>query len=123
MLKKDANMTKIAIKEFNKKIGYRLYLRRKILKLSQKKIAEALNVSPQCIQNYESGKNSLNIFYLYKIAIFLGVDVNYFFQDINDTEKLADSNHMQELLKNFVAIKNKNVAKNIESLILCLSNE
>ncbi len=116
-------MTKIAIKEFNKKIGYRLYLRRKILKLSQRKIAELLNVSPQSIQNYESGKNSLNIFYLYKIAIFLGVDVNYFFQDINDSDKFADSNRMQELLKKFVTIKNKNVAKNLEALILCLSND
>ena len=117
-------MVKIAIKEFNKQIGYRMRLRRKILKLPLIKVAKILDVSPQCIQNYESGTNSLNIFYLYKLAIFYGVDINYFFYDIkHDLDNIPDSIHLQEMLKNFTKIKDKKIAQKIEDLIFCISTD
>ena len=113
-------MTKIAIREFNQKIGYRLYLRRKILKLSQKNIADELNVSPQNVQKYESGENALTIYNLYRIASFLGVDISYFFQDIkgskNKFPKFYQEKNLQELLKDFTAIKNKKIAQNIKEV-------
>ena len=48
-------MTKITAAEFNKKVGYRLYLRRKISNLTQKNIAKYLNITFQCVQKYEKG--------------------------------------------------------------------
>lgn len=120
-------MTKIATREFNQKIGYRIYLRRKILKLSQKNIADELNVSPQNVQKYESGENALNIYTLYRIALFLGVDISYFFQDVkvckNKFPKFYQEKHLQELLKNFIAIKDKKIAQNIKELIASISHD
>ena len=121
-------MTKTALREFNKKIGYRIYLRRKILKLTQKNIADELNVSFQCIQNYETGKISLNVYNLYKIAVFLGVDISYFSQDINYPKNkviydATQNKQLQNMLKDFVNIKNKEVAKIINALISCLSDD
>ena len=125
--KKDNDMTKIATREFNQKIGYRIYLRRKILKLSQKNIADELNVSPQNVQKYESGENALNIYTLYRIALFLGVDISYFFQDVkgskNKFPKFYQEKHLQELLKDFIAIKDKKIAQNIKELIASISHD
>ena len=62
-------MTKIAETEFNKKIGYRLYLRRKISTLTQKNIAEYLGVTFQNVQKYEKGQVALSLYNLYKLAV------------------------------------------------------
>ena len=101
-------MTKIAAAEFNKKVGYRLYLRRKISNLTQKNIAKYLNITFQCVQKYEKGQIALSLYNLYKLASLFNVDINYFFQDITiDKEnKIIPKNnaqdiHLEILLKNF----------------------
>ena len=123
-------MPKISIFEFNKKIGHRISLRRKILKFSQKNIADVLGVSVQQVQNYESGKNSPKIYYLYKIAKILNTDINYFFHDIQEDnsnnaeiENSELSLPLQNLLVNFMNIKDKKVAQKIEQLITSISKE
>ena len=117
-------MAEISLKDFNKKIGYRIYLRRKILKMTQKDIADKLGITAQCVQSYESGKNSLNIYYMHKIAKILGVNVNYFFYDVYSFENeitVLDNSALnirnQKLLKNFINIKDKKIGKTIEKLI------
>ena len=89
-----------------------------------------LNVSPQCIQKYEKGDIGLSLYNLYKIASLFMVDIDYFFQDITDNKEkttvLKDCEadiRLQILLKNFVNIKNKKIARNIENLIYELSSE
>ena len=119
-------MTKIATREFNQKIGYRLYLRRKMLKLTQKNIAELLHVSFQCVQKYERGQIALSLYNLYKLASFLSVDISYFFQETESDKQSKIKKQdlrLQILLKNFANIKDKKVAQNIEDLICELSNE
>ena len=123
-------MTKKDTRDFNKKIGHRLYLRRKILNLTQKNIADVLNVSFQSVQKYEKGENALSPYNLYKVAVFLGVDLNYFFQDIKENSiiKIISTYHeidlkLQNLLKNFTKIKDKKVAQRIEDLIVSINNE
>jgi transcriptional regulator with XRE-family HTH domain len=125
---KDNIMTKIAAAEFNKKVGYRLYLRRKISNLTQKNIAKYLNITFQCVQKYEKGQIALSLYNLYKLASLFNVDINYFLQDINkENETISKNNiqniHLETLLKNFIKIKNKEIAHNIENLIYELSGE
>ena len=123
-------MTKIAAAEFNKKVGYRLYLRRKISNLTQKNIAKYLNITFQCVQKYEKGQIALSLYNLYKLASLFNVDINYFLQDINineENETISKNNiqniHLETLLKNFIKIKDKEIAHNIENLIYELSGE
>ena len=123
-------MTKITAAEFNKKVGYRLYLRRKISNLTQKNIAKYLNITFQCVQKYEKGQIALSLYNLYKLASLFNVDINYFLQDINineENEIISKNNiqniHLETLLKNFIKIKDKEIAHNIENLIYELSGE
>ena len=123
-------MMKISMPEFNKKVGHRIRLRRKTLKLTQKNIADILGVSVQQAQNFESGKSSPKMYYLYKIARILSTDINYFFQDIQEDNsnnidgKISElSLRLQNLSVNFMNIKDKKVALKIEQLITSISKE
>lgn len=129
MIKGRAYMKKNAVKDFNRKIGYRIYLRRKILKYTQKNIAEALDTSFQCVQKYESGKTALSIYNLYRLSQFLDVDLDYFFQDINTEKQTIKAStdqgndlRWQNLLKDFTNIKDRKIARKIEDLISFLGN-
>lgn len=54
---------------------------RKRAGLSQKDLAERLNVSPQLVSFWEKGKNSPNERAIYGLMKELGVDANYLYQD------------------------------------------
>lgn len=64
-------------------VGARICARRKLLQLSQKQMAEKLGVTFQQIQKYEKGVNRIGAGRLYTIATILGVDVGYFFDELN----------------------------------------
>jgi transcriptional regulator with XRE-family HTH domain len=64
-----------------KAIGLRIKQRRKELRISQERLAEALNVSYQQVQRYENGMNLLNTDKLQLVADFLDVPVSYFFEE------------------------------------------
>ncbi len=89
-----------------------------------------LNVSFQSVQKYERGENALSLYNLYKVAVFLEVDLNYFFQDIKEDSinKIISTYHeidlkLQNLLKNFTNIKDEKIAQGIEDLIVSINNE
>ena len=62
-------------------IGAKIKGRRKELGLSQEKLAEALDVSYQQVQRYESGVNMLSAEKLQAVATSLDVPVGYFFDE------------------------------------------
>lgn len=62
-------------------IGARIKQRRREMRMSQEKLAEALNVSYQQVQRYENGTNLLNTEKLQIIAKFLNVPLSYFFDE------------------------------------------
>lgn len=75
-------------------VGKRLFLRRKILHLSQEHVANLLGISFQQIQKYEKGVNRISASRLWDFAQILKVDIDYFFQDMpkdiipqNDTKR------------------------------------
>ena len=53
-------------------VGGRIRMRRKVLGVSQERLAEALGLTFQQVQKYERGSNRVSASKLYEIARFLG---------------------------------------------------
>jgi len=73
-------------------VGGRVRLRRKMVGLSQERLADALQLTFQQIQKYERGANRISASKLYEIARTLQVPVSYFFDGLADpvTEERDD---------------------------------
>lgn len=67
-------------------VGERLKTLREQRKLSQEKIAAAVNVTFQQIQKYERGANRISASRLYHLAHLLDVSVLDFFEGLDDLE-------------------------------------
>ena len=63
-------------------VGSRICARRRLLQLSQKEMADSLGITFQQVQKYEKGVNRIGAGRLFNIAQLLGVDVDYFFEDV-----------------------------------------
>ncbi len=63
-------------------VGKRIALRRKLLNLSQDVLAKKLGITFQQVQKYEKGKNRISASRLWDYSQILGVEINYFFQDM-----------------------------------------
>ena len=64
-------------------VGARIGARRRLLQLSQKELADRLGITFQQVQKYEKGVNRIGAGRLYSIASILGVDINYFYDDVD----------------------------------------
>lgn len=64
-------------------VGRRLRQRRRLLGLTQEKLAHAVEIRFQQIQKYESGANRISASRLWSLARALDVSVSYFFDGIN----------------------------------------
>lgn len=73
-------------------VGTRIRGRRVGLRVSQTKLGQAIGVTFQQIQKYESGTNRVGASNLFKIAQSLGVEVSFFFQGL--VSEPADQGHM-----------------------------
>jgi transcriptional regulator with XRE-family HTH domain len=65
-------------------VGARIRMRRKILGVSQERLAEALGLTFQQVQKYERGANRVSASKLYEIARTLQSSVAYFFEGLGD---------------------------------------
>lgn len=63
-------------------VGERIRLRRTERGLTQEQLAEALEVSYQQIQKYETGANRISAGRLFELAHKLGVEVGFFFEGL-----------------------------------------
>ena len=63
-------------------VGTRIRGRRVGLRVSQTKLGQAIGVTFQQIQKYESGTNRVGASNLFKISKALGVDVSFFFDGV-----------------------------------------
>ena len=59
-------------------------MRRKMLGVSQERLAEALGLTFQQVQKYERGANRISASKLYEIARFLSAPIAYFFEGLGD---------------------------------------
>jgi transcriptional regulator with XRE-family HTH domain len=65
----------------DKHVGDRVRMRRKMIKVSQTKLGEAVGVTFQQLQKYEKGTNRVSASRLQQIAQALKVPVSFFFED------------------------------------------
>jgi transcriptional regulator with XRE-family HTH domain len=63
-------------------VGARVRMRRKLLGMSQEKLADALGLTFQQVQKYERGANRVSASKLFEIARFLDVAPAYFFDGL-----------------------------------------
>lgn len=80
-------------------VGARIRMRRKLLGVSQERLAEQLHLTFQQVQKYERGANRVSASKLYEIARALEAPVSYFFDGLADTGGAAEG---QELTGEFV---------------------
>lgn len=67
-------------------VGNRLRLGRKMLNVSQEKLAENLGVTFQQVQKYENGSNRISASRLHEAARILDVPVSFFFPEVEPPE-------------------------------------
>lgn len=67
-------------------VGARIRGRRVGLRISQTKLGQAIGVTFQQIQKYESGSNRVGASNLFKISQALNVDVSFFFDGVSKEE-------------------------------------
>jgi transcriptional regulator with XRE-family HTH domain len=64
-------------------VGARLRLRRTMLRMSQEKLAEALEVRFPQVQKYECATNRIAASRLYRLCRILGVRIGFFYEGLD----------------------------------------
>jgi transcriptional regulator with XRE-family HTH domain len=70
-------------------VGARIRTRRKILGVSQEKLADSLGLTFQQVQKYERGANRVSASKLYEIAAALQTQIAYFFEGLADPSQIG----------------------------------
>lgn len=125
-------------------VGGRIRLRRTMLGLSQEKLAEELGITFQQVQKYEKGMNRVGASRLWDLAQVLGVPVDFFYMDMDESSRKKSPRNISslqadedstdgfnlnilgrkdiaELIRYYDAIKNPSVCKGIINLLKILS--
>ncbi len=69
-------------------VGKRIRHRRWLIGMTQQQLAEKVGIKFQQIQKYETGANRVSASRLWDISDAVGVDVSFFFEGINEGEKV-----------------------------------
>lgn len=130
-------------------VGNRLRLRRNVLRITQQQLASYVGLTFQQIQKYENGANRIGASRLWDIACVLGVNIDFFFEDMDDKTKNASPRKLLgveengggspfsrqnpspdpmrtetalQLVRAYNRIPNRAIANNIYNLIIKLSH-
>ncbi|TNE58558.1 MAG: XRE family transcriptional regulator [Alphaproteobacteria bacterium] len=112
----------------DEKVGSNIRLRRTMLGLTQEQLAQALNISYQQVQKYETGANRISAGRLYEIAKFLNVEIGSFFDGLQPTAESQPLPHggrnrpTIELVKNFSEIQDAAVRGAVSNLVRTLTH-
>ncbi len=101
--------------DIDRHVGARIRERRIMLGLTQQQLADLIGVTYQQAHKYERGINRISAGRLYQIAQALGVDISYFFEDIDPekrnkpkpSEMMPQQRMLLELARNFAGINNR----------------
>jgi transcriptional regulator with XRE-family HTH domain len=72
-------------------VGARLRQRRRLLGMTQQKLAESVRIRFQQIQKYESGANRISASRLWSLASALDVPVAFFFEGLDERDRTANA--------------------------------
>jgi transcriptional regulator with XRE-family HTH domain len=111
-------------------VGSKMRERRIMLGLTQQQMAELIGVTYQQAHKYETGINRISAGRLYQIAQALGVDISYFFEDIDPekrnkpkpAEMMPQQRMLLELARNFAGIGNRKHQDALCNLARVLAN-
>ena len=101
-----------------------------MLGMTQQQMAELLGVTYQQAHKYETGINRISAGRLYQIAQALGVEISYFFEDIDPDKKnrpkpsemMPQQRMLLELARNFAAINSRRHQDALCNLARVLAN-
>lgn len=112
-------------------IGLRLRQRRMALSITQAELAQAVGLTFQQIQKYESGANQIVSSRLYELAAVLRVPVSFFFEGVGRSESVRVAKHAglsllatteaQRLILSYWKIDDSGVRKHVRDLVQSLS--
>ena len=102
------------VEHFLKEMGHRMYLQRKQLGLTQERVAELADISPQLLFNAENGIQVIGSDKLYRISQALEVSADYLLSG-NYSEK--DAQILQDKLQNANDQKRKAIDKIADIII------
>ena len=112
-------------------VSLRIRQRRIMLGLTQQQLAELIGVTYQQAHKYETGINRISAGRLYQIARALGVEISYFFEDMEPgdgaaaaraRELMPQQRMLLELARNFAAIKSRKHQEAVCHLARALSD-
>ena len=106
-------------------VGGKMRERRIMLGLTQQQMAELIGVTYQQAHKYEKGINRIAAGRLFTIAQALGVDVSYFFQDIESRQDFQPSPQQRmllELARNFIGMPSRRHQEALCGLARALNN-
>jgi transcriptional regulator with XRE-family HTH domain len=118
-------------------VGGRIRMRRRILGVSQEKLADALGLTFQQVQKYERGANRVSASKLYEIARTLQAPITYFFEGLADpisssTDDASSEQAMHDFLMTaeglelaalFPKIRRGRVRRRVLDLVRALTEE
>jgi transcriptional regulator with XRE-family HTH domain len=114
-----------ATRRIDQHVGERIRARRAELGLTQEQLAQALQVSYQQVQKYETGANRISAGRIFEIARKLGVDISYFFEGLGldaagEPPPLEHGGRQRsaiELVRKFAQIEDPHVRSAIAGLV------
>jgi transcriptional regulator with XRE-family HTH domain len=112
-------------------VSLRIRQRRIMLGLTQQQMAELIGVTYQQAHKYETGINRISAGRLYQIAQALGVEIGYFFEDVEPgkqpkqtpAEMMPQQRMLLELARNFASITSKKHQEALCNLARVLSEQ
>lgn len=108
--------------QVDRQVGERMRRRRILLGLTQDQVADALGISYQQIQKYETGANRISAGRLAQIAEVLEVLPGWFFGTAEAADEPASSSRaVIELVRNFSRIEDDRVRSHLMALMRTLS--
>lgn len=108
-------------------VGERIRRRRILSGLTQDQLGEALGVSYQQIQKYETGANRVSAGRLYLLAQKLDISPGWFFEGLHDSGQDADdeltssSRFAIDCVRNLAKIKDEKVRAAIQTMVRTLA--
>ncbi|RYC31376.1 XRE family transcriptional regulator [Lichenibacterium minor] len=105
--------------EFEAALGARIRALRVAARVSQGTIGEAIGISFQQVQKYESGKDRVTASTLQAIAVVLGVHPGAFFDDevsVLPSSRVADVREVVKMGQRIQRVRNPTVMKHLLSL-------
>ena len=101
-------------------VGSRIRLRRTLLGMSQERLGEALGLTFQQVQKYESGVNRVSASRLFDLSRVLEVPIGFFFDDVPDV--VLSRRETLELVAAYYRILDPAVRQRVLDLIKSLGS-